>query len=152
MRLKNDSVNIANLKTILRKRIAFLDLLHKEFTGKELVITSGNDGKHMKTSKHYSNKAIDFRRWEYDKLSSANKSTFLQRTFKIFPTEFARQQDAIVKSHLIGSKITDIRIEPIKNRKTMRTLIIETDAGRVEAGTNAYLDLSEIRVRIKSKS
>ena len=64
----------------------------------------------------------------------------------------AIMQDQKVKDSLIGSHIIDISVEPIKNRKTMRTLIIKTDAGIVDVGTNAYLDLSEIRVRIKSTS
>ena len=71
---------------------------------------------------------------------------------RVFLTEVAKHEDELIKSKVIGSKITNIRIEPIKNRKTMKTLIIETDAGRVKAGTNTYLDLSEIRVRIKFKS
>lgn len=29
----------------------------------DVVITSGNDGKHMKGSKHYSNNALDLRTW-----------------------------------------------------------------------------------------
>ena len=29
--------------------------------GQDMLITSGNDGKHMKKSKHYTNAALDFR-------------------------------------------------------------------------------------------
>jgi hypothetical protein len=32
----------------------------------QAVITSGRDGTHMQTSKHYSGEALDFRRWQSD--------------------------------------------------------------------------------------
>lgn len=38
--------------------------LHKEMTGKEMVITAIFDGKHMEGSKHYAGNAFDMRRWD----------------------------------------------------------------------------------------
>jgi len=46
--------------------------LHKEITGKEIVITAILDGKHMKGSRHYSGNAFDMRKW-YLKKEQLNK-------------------------------------------------------------------------------
>lgn len=43
---KDDSVKINNLNPRLQKLIPKLDVLHKDFTGSPLVITSGNDSIH----------------------------------------------------------------------------------------------------------
>lgn len=58
------------------KRGAKVDSLNKEIRGAlmviaaiyekygyHMVVTSGNDGKHMKSSKHYTNDAVDLRIW-----------------------------------------------------------------------------------------
>ena len=61
-------------------------------------------------------------------------------------------EDRMVRESIIGSKILDIKFEPIKNRKTMMLLTIKTDAPPVSIGDHAYIDCSTLRVRIKWKS
>jgi len=87
MRLKDDSVNIRNLNTVFKKRLALLDMLHKEMTGIELIITSGNDGSHSKNSKHYTDDAVDFRRWYIDFLDEQKKEQFIKQMNEIFEDE-----------------------------------------------------------------
>ena len=63
IRLKNKNVNIKELKAQLKCKIFDIALTIRKIEGEDytVVITSGNDGKHMKHSKHYSNEAIDIR-------------------------------------------------------------------------------------------
>ena len=63
IRLKSKNVNIKELKTQLKCKIFDIALTIRKIEGEDytVVITSGNDGKHMKNSKHYSNEAIDIR-------------------------------------------------------------------------------------------
>lgn len=64
MRLKDETVRPEGLNSRLVSAIFLADRLHRQETGKELVITSLNDGKHKKDSLHYSGKAADLRIWE----------------------------------------------------------------------------------------
>lgn len=65
-RLKNDKVNIKDLSPMMKASLKVIkniveDCERKDYTGYEMTITSGKDGKHMKGSKHYSGNAIDIR-------------------------------------------------------------------------------------------
>jgi len=54
---------------------------YKFFTAVEnVIITSGNDSKHMRGSKHYVNDAIDLRVWGLSALERTRVVTFLQVT------------------------------------------------------------------------
>jgi hypothetical protein len=66
MKLKSINVNITNLCNELKEEIPIIEKKLKLMEGKSYVmtITSGNDGKHMKRSLHYENKAIDIRIWD----------------------------------------------------------------------------------------
>ena len=83
--------------------------------------------------------------------------------------QMAKLEEKRIKDAIVGSKITDIEYNPIKNRKTMYELVIRTDAekvprlqfeqghilhdarmGIVESNTH-FFDLSEIRVRTKTR-
>lgn len=63
MKLKDNSVKIDNLDERLKSKLENIEEICKCFNGKNYVmtITSGNDGKHMRNSLHYENKAIDIR-------------------------------------------------------------------------------------------
>lgn len=95
MRMKNITLSIANLNPEFTKPLQAFDLMHKSMTGEEIVITSANDGKHMKGSKHYTNDAVDVRRWAFDKLNKAEKSKFHFGMFRIFddPFDYVLEKD-----------------------------------------------------------
>ena len=63
MKLKSINVNITNLCNEIKKELPTIEKRLKLMEGKSYImtITSGNDGKHMKNSLHYENKAIDIR-------------------------------------------------------------------------------------------
>ena len=83
--------------------------------------------------------------------------------------KMAEVEEERIKKALIGSKITNIELNPIKNRKTMYELVIKTDAERVprlemgqghllhnkvmpiQESTTHFFELSEIRVRTKTR-
>lgn len=85
MRTKNESITLEKLNPIFTKPLQEFDLMHKSMTGEQVVITSANDGKHMKGSKHYTNDAVDIRSWHYDHMNSDARSDFWFKTFEIFP-------------------------------------------------------------------
>lgn len=49
------------LHPILVAKKDLIDEIHLKTVGREAIVTSGNDGKHMSTSLHYKGKAIDLR-------------------------------------------------------------------------------------------
>ena len=49
-----------------------------ELLGLEITITSGNDGKHMKGSKHYTYEALDFRTRDLSKTNVTKVMTMLR--------------------------------------------------------------------------
>ena len=83
--------------------------------------------------------------------------------------KMAKLEEERIKNAIIGAKITDIEYNPIKGRKHMYELVIKTDAEKVPRlqfgqgymlhnmimpvieSTTHFLDLSEIRVRTKTK-
>ena len=60
MRVKDDSVRIEKLVPELASRLDDIERIYNMFNV-ELVITSGNDGKHQNGSLHYNNAAVDLR-------------------------------------------------------------------------------------------
>ena len=83
--------------------------------------------------------------------------------------QMAKLEEERIKNAIIGARITDIEYNPIKGRKHMYELVIKTDAEKVPRlqfgqgymlhnmmmpvveSTTHFLDLSEIRVRTKTK-
>lgn len=65
MKTKHDSVKLP-LSLPMLKAYALIDESHQALTGKEAVITSGQDGTHMRGSLHYEGRAIDLRVWYTD--------------------------------------------------------------------------------------
>lgn len=63
IKLKSINVKVNELKAELKTKIFDIALTIRKIEGENytVVITSGNDSKHMKKSKHYSNEAIDIR-------------------------------------------------------------------------------------------
>jgi len=63
MKLKSINVNISNLCKEIKNELPRMEKRLRLNEGKDYVmtITSGNDGKHMKGSLHYQDKAIDIR-------------------------------------------------------------------------------------------
>lgn len=65
IRAKNKGVNLRNLDPRLQNAMDTIVDTYRafdpQFNGKDVVITSGNDGRHSRGSLHYSNKAIDLR-------------------------------------------------------------------------------------------
>jgi hypothetical protein len=75
---KSSSVNINNLNPNL---LNFTNVISQNFPG--LVLTSGNDSKHMKGSKHYGNKAIDIGANSSNKQAYANLKKYLKSNSSI---------------------------------------------------------------------
>jgi hypothetical protein len=75
---KSSSVNIKNLHPDL---LNFTNVISQNFPG--LVLTSGNDSKHMKGSKHYGNKAIDIGATSSNKQAYANLKKYLKTNSSI---------------------------------------------------------------------
>lgn len=71
--IKSPSVNIKNLHP---KLLNFTNVISQNFPG--LVLTSGNDSKHMKGSKHYGNKAIDIGANSSNKQAYVNLKKYLK--------------------------------------------------------------------------
>jgi len=63
MRLKDSSVKPTGLHPKLIEALFVADELHRKATGKELTVTSLNDGKHKQGSLHYVGQAADLRTW-----------------------------------------------------------------------------------------
>ena len=117
MIIKDSTVKIDNLHSILKELMPKLDALHKEFTGNPIVITSGNDDIHwggikeknrpfgwedadeefvrsFSDSAHYLDEAFDFRKkcpykkkTYFNDLSKADQDLFLRRAREIFPKQ-----------------------------------------------------------------
>lgn len=62
MRIKDYTVNLPLTECMLRA-YPIIESTHRYLTGKEAVITSGNDGLHKDGSKHFTDAAIDLRVW-----------------------------------------------------------------------------------------
>lgn len=54
-------VDISRLERSVRRKLAGIDQIFIELTGREAVVTSTNTGDHTISSLHYSNEALDFR-------------------------------------------------------------------------------------------
>jgi hypothetical protein len=56
-------VKLTELSNVIKDKLSDICKACQELEGKKYIvtITSGNDGKHMKGSKHYTNEAIDIR-------------------------------------------------------------------------------------------
>ncbi len=59
--LKSSSVKVEHLCKELIELLPKVDVIYQLFGQPETVITSGNDGKHMRNSLHYFNRAVDLR-------------------------------------------------------------------------------------------
>jgi len=57
-----ESAKVQNLNKEIKGALMVMAAIYSKY-GFEMVITSGNDGRHMKTSKHYTNDAVDLRIW-----------------------------------------------------------------------------------------
>lgn len=64
--LGSPSVNVVALNTKLAEFVARAAHVHVTLFGKEMVITSANDGKHVASSAHYKNAAVDIRSHDKD--------------------------------------------------------------------------------------
>ncbi len=87
MRTKDDSVRIDCLTVFISDKLKSLDKLVKEYTGNELIITSGCEltAKHMQGSKHYTGNAIDIRTWELYAMGKDKLTEFSRKLRKLFP-------------------------------------------------------------------
>ncbi len=64
IKLKDKSVNIKKLKPHMDEAMRRLGIIHQQLFNIPLFVTSGNDGKHSKNSRHYRNEAFDMRSWD----------------------------------------------------------------------------------------
>lgn len=66
IRLKDHTVEVKELKKEIACKLLGLANICKNIEGENYImtITSGNDGIHMRGSKHYSNEAIDIRKFD----------------------------------------------------------------------------------------
>jgi len=77
------NVNIENLVPVIKEKLDSLDDLYKSMR-EELVLSSGNDGKHKKGSKHYTDEAIDIRIKNIPEITIQRYILFLKSIEKIF--------------------------------------------------------------------
>lgn len=82
MRIKNNSVRIEGLHYEIAVRLEAVDLLTQKLCHTQLVITSGNDGKHMIDSLHYQDRAIDIRSWY---IPPWNSTAYMAGLHDVFP-------------------------------------------------------------------
>lgn len=61
MYIKN-GVTLFTLKPQIVLAVFIADTVFRHYTNEKLCITSGDDGKHMEGSKHYTGEAVDIRR------------------------------------------------------------------------------------------
>jgi hypothetical protein len=71
-KIVNGKPIVITFSTPIKKAIKLVDSASKSTTGKEIVITSGLDGKHSRKSLHYSGNAFDIRTFIYT-TSEVNK-------------------------------------------------------------------------------
>lgn len=81
--LVKKGVDITRLKPSIKRCLKAALQAHKEI-GRNLVVTSTYDGRHMKTSKHYSHQAFDSRIWL---LSDREKQRILDRVYYLIGSE-----------------------------------------------------------------
>lgn len=81
MRLKDKSVNIENLDKRIADRLPDVDAITRQLCGCELVVTSGNDGRHKTGSLHYKDRAVDIRTWYIPKTKRQQYLWSLQYIF-----------------------------------------------------------------------
>lgn len=63
MDLKNNTVAFKGISEGLLWALPVIEASHQRWTGRGAVITSLNDGRHMRGSKHYTGDAVDLRVW-----------------------------------------------------------------------------------------
>lgn len=82
---------ICELKPSIKDKIWRMALICKLYNGIDYVmtITSGNDGIHMRKSKHYSNEAIDIR---------IRDMVNRERTFKEIKKDLGKDYDVLLES------------------------------------------------------
>jgi len=85
---KSDRVNVKELHPQLRLALEKAGVLHDLLFGKPLIVTSGNDGRHSRRSRHYRNMAIDIRSWD--------KSELGQLTFHVVLAHLAKEYDLAI--------------------------------------------------------
>ena len=75
-----EGVNITHLKYVLKNKLNEIALVCKLINGVNYVmtITSGNDGIHMKNSRHYKNEAIDIRTRDMSEQNKINTKIWLK--------------------------------------------------------------------------
>ena len=140
MRLKNKKIKIENLWSQIKDKLPELDEIIKKYTNEELVVTSGNDGKHWGSKKppdnwremtikeirtysdslHYKDRAIDIRTWAIYALSKIKQIKFYRELRRLFPRgefDIVKESDHI---HIEFDpkpkkvKIINLRIKKIK--------------------------------------
>jgi hypothetical protein len=87
-RKKSDRVNLDKLYPQLALALEKAGSFHDLLFGKPLVVTSANDGRHSRTSRHYRNMAIDIRSWD--------KSELGQLTFHVILAHLAKEYDLAI--------------------------------------------------------
>ena len=115
---KSPSVNIKNLHPNLMQ---FTNVISQTFPG--LVLTSGNDSKHMKGSKHYNNKAIDIG------ANTSNKKDYLNLK------NYLKNNPSIKKQYGIEDIIDEgdhLHIELMKKGGQFGGQVVEMDENEIQ--------------------
>ena len=118
IKTKSSNVNIKNLHPNL---ISFANVVSQTFPG--VVLTSGNDNRHMKGSKHYSNKAIDIG------ANSSNEKSYLQLK------KYLKSNPSIKKQFGIEDIIDEgnhIHIELMKKGGQLGGQVVEMDEDQIQ--------------------
>jgi len=118
IKTKSSNVNIKNLHPNL---ISFANVVSQIFPG--VVLSSGNDSRHMKGSKHYSNKAIDIG------ANSSNKKTYSELK------NYLKSNPSIKKQFGIEDIIYEndhIHIELMKKGGQLGGQVVEMDEDQIQ--------------------
>jgi hypothetical protein len=118
LKTKSSNVNIKNLHPNL---ISFANVVSQTFPG--VVLSSGNDSRHMKGSKHYSNKAIDIG------ANSSNKKAYSELK------NYLKSNPSIKKQFGIEDIIYEndhIHIELMKKGGQLGGQVVEMDEDEIQ--------------------
>ena len=97
--LKDDSVQVK--ETAVQQQMLGAAAQVYAATKQPLVVTSGNDGRHMRGSKHYDDKALDFRVWglEDHEAVASDLQALLGDDYDVI-AEWRAEGDGEVPSHI----------------------------------------------------
>jgi hypothetical protein len=139
IRTKSSSVNMSNLNPRL---LQFAEDMSNMFDG--LVITSANDAVHMKGSRHYINKALDFGANSSEPTAYANFKAYLKANDKALKEKYGLEDILDEFNHIhVEMPITDVEQKHVTSERVKLAIGISLVA--ISIGITIYI------ARLKTK-